>query len=622
MKILCIHGVGRHPRGGNWETDWSEAIKQSLERAGTEPDTVEVSYVYYDDLFARQEISWTDVLSALWKLGSSAATSLTRGRSAARGGRGFGDLGTRVRWTAGMVVKWVEDSAFRRATRRRVRDGILREEPDVICAHSLGSLVAYDLFSGNEGRELLEDRVLMTFGSQIGNAFVRGNFSGGRIVPLAAKFWFHLYNPNDVVFTARIRLTAPNFREVTTAFDEPDDMADHDADQYLAHRHTVDRVWEEIVLESTSPSAAFALQPMPERVSRSIPAVRTTVPERRALLVGINDYPIEGMQLDGCVNDVYLMSSFLQETGFQAEDIRMILDQRATAQAIRDRIDWLLDGVQPGDTRVLYFSGHGAQIPTYGIGDRVDRRDEALVPWDFDWRRENAIVDDQLYEIYSQLPYGVNFTAVFDCCHSGGLTRSGSQKVRGISAPDDIRHRAMAWDGNNWLPREIEAPNPDEWRHLNAGGPASPIAPEPATHRLGQAMSARGIEMSKKMLRARQRELQHQGPYMPTLFYACRETELAYEYRHGATSYGAFTYSLVKHLRALKVRRQTATPNEILSQVRAQVSRIAKQEPQLVVPSDVAAAPVTWLGRSPNSSSAKPKRSPKKTTAKKRKGKK
>jgi hypothetical protein len=45
-------------------------------------------------------------------------------------------------------------------------------------------------------------------------------------------------------------------------------------------------------------------------------------PRRRALLVGINEYPDPSDRLEGCVNDVFLMSSLLQESGYAAPDRR------------------------------------------------------------------------------------------------------------------------------------------------------------------------------------------------------------------------------------------------------------------------------------------------------------
>ena len=67
-------------------------------------------------------------------------------------------------------------------------------------------------------------RRLVTFGSQIGNPFVRSTL-GGRIVPLRrAREWYHLYNSEDAAFTSRIDIDAPNFVEISTEFDEPGDQ--------------------------------------------------------------------------------------------------------------------------------------------------------------------------------------------------------------------------------------------------------------------------------------------------------------------------------------------------------------------------------------------------------------
>ena len=152
------------------------------------------------------------------------------------------------------------------------------------------------------------------------------------------------------------------------------------------------------------------------------------------------------------------MSSVLQETGIDAEDIRLLLDERATCQGIKDCIDWLLEDVRDGDTRVLYYSGHGAQLPRYGIGDRVDRKDETLVPYDFDWSDERALTDDWFLNLYSQLPYGAAFLVIFDCCHSGGLNRGTHAKILGLNPPDDVRHRALRWDSGHqmWVERTMK----------------------------------------------------------------------------------------------------------------------------------------------------------------------
>ena len=52
---------------------------------------------------------------------------------------------------------------------------------------------------------------------------------------------------------------------------------------------------------------------------------------KKALLVGINDYPGTSNDLAGCVNDtVNLRSLLMKEFGFDASGIRVITDKRAT----------------------------------------------------------------------------------------------------------------------------------------------------------------------------------------------------------------------------------------------------------------------------------------------------
>lgn len=583
LRVLCVHGVGKHPVGGEWEAEWRGVIEAAL--LGIDPRLeLEVGFVYYDDLFEKYEITFLGTLEALGKLAGSALASPFRARGLARGSFGGG-----VRWSAGMVVKWVEDARFRRDTRARLLERLRRfskadpTPPDLVLAHSLGSLVVYDTLTSTPGLRLPGTK-LVTFGSQIGNAFVSGQFLAGRVQPLEEiEHWYHLYNPEDAVFAAPIRLVHPRFEQVVTPFDEPG-MADHSAPRYLAHPRTADHVWSDFAIAAGAPRLYR---------SRHAPAViaRERAPRRRALLVGINDYPDPADALEGCVNDVFLMSSLLQESGFAAEDIRVVLDHRATANGIRERLEWLLGGIgaeqvaagqkrgEPVE-RVLYYSGHGAQLPTYGAGDKVDQMDETLVPHDFDWSPERALTDDSLHELYSQLPYGLRLLALFDCCHSGGLTRDGGPRVRGLSPPDDVRHRALYWDAQleMWKERELQPSDKDFQKWVQRGRVTT------MTSRLGHAMALRGLPTPA--FNRRRKELGHHGPYMPLLLYACREDEVALEYRHGAVSHGAFTYSLVKHVRTQrKARGRRPTFEELVRRVGDDLEELGyDQHPQVAGP--------------------------------------
>lgn len=162
----------------------------------------------------------------------------------------------------------------------------------------------------------------------------------------------------------------------------------------------------------------------------------------RALLVGINAYATEHPDpppscskpclvvgpLHGAVADVNIARSLLIDMlGYRAEDIRVITDRDATASRILAEIDqWLVKGTKPGDRAFFHYSGHGVQAPDDG-GDEADGFDEAIVPVDFRFLKggkvENLIRDDQLQRALSGLK-GRRFTAVFDSCHSGTVTRA------------------------------------------------------------------------------------------------------------------------------------------------------------------------------------------------------
>ena len=197
LRILCVHGAGRHPTGGPWEGEWLASIRDSLKELDGNVNPI-IEFVYLDTVFDKHPMNLKDVLEAIAKLAKVGTASLFRQP------KGFGD---QIRWTAGMVLKWVENESLRAEARQVVEKKINEFNPDIVCAHSLGSLICYDLFSGS-GENLIKGRSFVSCGSQIGNPFVVGNFAAGRLTGLRqAKFWYHLYNIQDSVFTAEIRLS-------------------------------------------------------------------------------------------------------------------------------------------------------------------------------------------------------------------------------------------------------------------------------------------------------------------------------------------------------------------------------------------------------------------------------
>ena len=582
LRILCLRGIGRPEVNADWLTAWRAALASQIPN-GAATGVLDVQGVTCDDLFAGAPLKTTDVLEALWKLASSGAVYGVSNRLGRR--RALEEWPEALRWTAGMVAQWVGHERLRAALRERLAAEVARFDPQLICAHSLGSLIAYDTFIHPAGRASIQGRRLLSFGSQIGNPFVRGLF-GGRLDPLPARHWYHLHNPYDRAFTSPLPLSAPNFTGVKTPFHDRSGLH-HEAIEYLSHPNTNTEVWSEMM------AAAAARGPFRQPPVRGARRVR---PNRRALLVGINEYPRAADRLEGCVNDVFLISAVLQETGFAPNDIRVVLDERATAAGIRQRLDWLLSDTQTGDQRFFYYSGHGARIPGYGAGDTVDRLDECLVPYDFDWSAGSAITDDQFFELYSQLPYDSHFVAVLDCCHSGGMTRNGGARVRGLAPPDDILHRSLRWDAAHemWAPRSLPSANRSLARQAEG---AAYLGESGATHRLGRAIALRTLPNAQyDRVRA---ELGHHGPYLPILLQACQEHEYSYEYRHGVTAYGAFTYALSQILRRHRVLRRPLTFERLLVKTRLTLAQLHyAQTPAMVGPEALLKKPIPWEGQS------------------------
>lgn len=537
MNIMLIHGIGHCEADDDYYQSWRGAIADGLRAAGATSPHVFTEFTY-DEAFADHYAGPELYAAALVELAGSVALqgiqdAITSGTDQTRGLASPADW---MRWRLGMVAQFVVEGALRRALRNRLHRAIHRTSPDLIAAHSLGSLVAFDYLC-NDRRAALPGTSLLTFGSQIGNIFVRNRLWPGRFTVPRVKQWFHLFNPQDRVFTAEVPIADDaRFVEVATpsaAGHSPTRTADGPG--YLDHVATARTVWP--VLASSTASREFTRLATVRRR-----AVRT--PRKRALLIGINEYPDPSHRLAGCVNDTFLMSSLLQERGFDAADIRVLLDTRATAQAIRDRLEWLFDGADDGSERVLFYSGHGAQLPGYSAAESVDHVDECLVPYDFDWSPDRAITDDDFFRRYCELPFSARFSAILDCCHAGGMTRDGGLRIRGLTPPDDIRHRLLRWDQarQSWQPRAL-TPISVRYKGETDGRMAGANR---ATFRLGRGMALRG-----PLSRAAERTLidRKRGLYLPVLFEACGEQELAHEYRHGAESYGAFTWALATALR-------------------------------------------------------------------------
>lgn len=604
LKVLCLPGVGYTQtvggQGGtdtNWQEQWRTLIRTQLAQNGRTIDDADITFFSFDEqLGDGPDFAQT-----------TRGLAMLRGDARGKGDEAEGSWGLPVnqmlRSAVGALVQWIEDPQLRTALAQKLQAQIDADDPQIIFAQGLGSLVGYDalrraVVKGGKAMRGIDGRVFVSFGSQIALPLVMREVWGGRVLRLhenghGIRRWFHLYNPNDGLLTRPV--TSPDSARIDlqTEFDVPlrDDLLDlnHAAQAYLSSPASQTGLWPQLARDGV---AARILE-VPAFLSRSGQR------KRRALVVGINDYPDPNARLDGCINDTYLISRMLQESGYDAGDIRLLHDARATRANFVERLEWLVEGARAGDERVLFYSGHGTQLPAYSSSLEADRMDETLVLYDFNWDDENTHFTDKTFrQFYSHLPFssdghGAKLTVMFDCCYAGGMTR-GTGRVRGITPPSDIRHRMLRWD-----------PYAGDWdlRLYASDGSARDFAHQPAdgkTRALARNRSAHGGAVGlrpdkKKQLMEQSKLYGHHGPYLPLMLYAARENEKANEYQAGSNSYGAFTYALVEQLRKLHQENASLGFDKLLARVGEVLkARSLGQHPEIVGPSGVREALCPW----------------------------
>ncbi len=158
---------------------------------------------------------------------------------------------------------------------------------------------------------------------------------------------------------------------------------------------------------------------------------------KKALIVGINEYSQAGFNLRGCLNDAESLSSLLVDVyNFDVKDVARLINSDATKGRILQGLKELVIGASAGDTIIFGFSGHGTQI-TATTSNESDSKDECIVPFEADFK--SLITDNELHDIImSNVDPTVNFTAIYDCCHSGSMFRELSIDSNGLFYEESI----------------------------------------------------------------------------------------------------------------------------------------------------------------------------------------
>ena len=220
---------------------------------------------------------------------------------------------------------------------------------------------------------------------------------------------------------------------------------------------------------------------------------------KRALCIGINDYPGSDSDLSGCVNDALDWATTLGDRGFS---VTKLLDRAANKAAMVQAIGNLIGDAARGDSLVITYSGHGTWVPD-DSGDEPDGRDEALCPYDI--MSGQSLLDDELHELFRLRPAGVRIVLISDSCHSGSVTRGDES------------------DLDPGLPR------------------ARFLAPGVWMKELPSELSARPANLMSGLTRS--------GG--DVLLSGCMDTEYSWDTSFGGRPNGAFTFYALKTLRNL-----------------------------------------------------------------------
>jgi hypothetical protein len=172
--------------------------------------------------------------------------------------------------------------------------------------------------------------------------------------------------------------------------------------------------------------------------------------------------------LNACEADAQDMHAIANSRAFESS---ILLTKSATRDAVASAMNDAANSLKSGDILFLSYSGHGGQVP--------DLQDEEPDGMDETWcLYDGQVVDDELWQLYSQFAEGVRILILSDSCHSGSVARAPysmlerENLVRGSELADDdgstVRYRAMPSD----VALRVFRDNPDFYIPLLEGLPA------------------------------------------------------------------------------------------------------------------------------------------------------
>lgn len=167
--------------------------------------------------------------------------------------------------------------------------------------------------------------------------------------------------------------------------------------------------------------------------------------EGYALVIGIADYQNIQKLPKTVIKDAQDICDLLlspTNCGYQNEHVRLILQNNATAQSIRESLHWLAEKTDNENTVIIFFSGHGGRLINGTLSTNY------LLPFDCDSNNipGTAISGIELTNLFKNIKAN-RILVLFDCCYSGGtgeLKSLGTAKSEFKSGLDENYYDQLA----------------------------------------------------------------------------------------------------------------------------------------------------------------------------------
>jgi hypothetical protein len=169
----------------------------------------------------------------------------------------------------------------------------------------------------------------------------------------------------------------------------------------------------------------------------AVPVERRSQGRVYGLFAGISDYEPPNTDLEYTAEDATrIRDALIGGGGMRAEDAYTLVDGDATIAGVSSAIRDIGRRMGPDDTFVMFYSGHGGQVPRSDgpTASDPDAMDETLALYD------GAMIDDELRELLDEIDAGTVLVWL-DSCFSGGFAKdivSAPGRMGIFSSEEDI----------------------------------------------------------------------------------------------------------------------------------------------------------------------------------------